>query len=43
MLNETVNQCQEDRKEQSTDEKNNNIGNVEGNQFGEKVVDSGKD
>ena len=38
-----MNQCQEDRKEQSTDEKNNNIGNVEGNQFGEKVVDSGKD
>ena len=42
VLNETVNQCQEDRKKHSTDEENN-IGNDEGNQFGEKVAVSGKD
>ena len=41
VLNETANQRQEDRKQHSTDEENN-IKNYEENQFGEKVVDSGK-
>ena len=41
VLNETPNQCQEDRKQNSTDEEND-IENDEGNQLGEKVVDSGK-
>ena len=41
VLNENADQRQEDRKQDSTDEENN-IENDEGNQFGEKVVDSGK-
>ena len=41
MLNETANQRQEDMKQHSTDEENN-IENDEGNQFGEKFVDSEK-
>ena len=41
VLNETANQRQEDRKQHSTDEETN-IKNYGGNQFGEKVVDSGK-
>ena len=41
VLNETTNKRQEDRKQHSTDEENN-IENDEGNQFGEKAVDSGK-
>ena len=41
VLNETVNQHQEDRKQHGTDEEND-IENDEGNQLGEKVVDSGK-
>ena len=41
MLNENANQRQEDRKQNSTDEEDH-IENDEGNQFGEKTVDSGK-
>ena len=41
VLNETANQGKEDRKQHSTD-KENNTENDEGNQLGEKVVDSGK-
>ena len=41
VLNETANQRQDDRRQHSTDEENN-IKNDEGNQFGEKVVYSGK-